>query len=205
MQLEQLIRRFEHLESHLQLDAVLQQVGKTKPYTWCCLLVQDVQRVQLGTVPAEYNQQVATLDLRQLTAEQYKPYWQPIPGRCWIPVNTLYIPIKTQGRHCACLLLGVDHAIATDLPEKLCWYWQILATYVYDSFRRCAPVPLSGQHLTKRELECLHWVAQGKTSWEIAQILGISERTVNFHINNSLAKSGCANRHHLSAIYMNLS
>jgi len=36
--------------------------------------------------------------------------------------------------------------------------------------------------LTARELECLHWAAMGKTSWEIGMILGVTERTVNFHI-----------------------
>lgn len=42
--------------------------------------------------------------------------------------------------------------------------------------------------LTKREHDCLYWAAQGKTSWEIGQILGICERTVNFHIANSCTK-----------------
>lgn len=38
--------------------------------------------------------------------------------------------------------------------------------------------------LTAREHDCLYWAAQGKTSWEIGCILGISERTANFHIAN---------------------
>jgi len=42
--------------------------------------------------------------------------------------------------------------------------------------------------LTKREHDCLYWAAQGKTSWEIGRILGIRERTVNFHIANSCGK-----------------
>ena len=42
--------------------------------------------------------------------------------------------------------------------------------------------------LTARERECLLWAAQGKTSWEIGRILGIAERTVNFHIANTCAK-----------------
>lgn len=31
--------------------------------------------------------------------------------------------------------------------------------------------------------------AEGKTSSEVSEILGISERTVNFHINNTVAKN----------------
>uniref|UniRef100_UPI003341C9FF helix-turn-helix domain-containing protein n=1 Tax=Castellaniella defragrans TaxID=75697 RepID=UPI003341C9FF len=42
--------------------------------------------------------------------------------------------------------------------------------------------------LSDREQECLLWAAQGKTSWEIGRILGIAERTVNFHIANTCAK-----------------
>ncbi len=42
--------------------------------------------------------------------------------------------------------------------------------------------------LTARELECLHWAAMGKTSWEIGMILGVAERTVNFHIRNATDK-----------------
>ena len=42
--------------------------------------------------------------------------------------------------------------------------------------------------LSGRELQCLNWVATGKTSWETAAILGLSERTVNFHIKNACRK-----------------
>tara|TARA_R110000787_G_scaffold25249_4_gene71037 strand:- start:3770 stop:4453 length:684 start_codon:yes stop_codon:yes gene_type:complete len=48
--------------------------------------------------------------------------------------------------------------------------------------------------LTPRERECLLWIAKGKTSWEIAVILGVSERTVNFHVDNARAKFGVASR-----------
>jgi DNA-binding CsgD family transcriptional regulator len=42
--------------------------------------------------------------------------------------------------------------------------------------------------LTGRELQCLAWVSRGKTSWETATILGLSERTVNFHLCNASRK-----------------
>lgn len=42
--------------------------------------------------------------------------------------------------------------------------------------------------LSKRETECLTWVASGKTAWEVAQILSISESTVIFHIENAKKK-----------------
>lgn len=48
--------------------------------------------------------------------------------------------------------------------------------------------------LTLREKEVLRWTAEGKTSYEISQILDVSERTVNFHINNAVAKLETSNK-----------
>lgn len=48
--------------------------------------------------------------------------------------------------------------------------------------------------LTERELEMLTWVARGKSSADIAVIAGISERTVNFHVENAMHKLGVASR-----------
>jgi LuxR family transcriptional regulator, activator of conjugal transfer of Ti plasmids len=42
--------------------------------------------------------------------------------------------------------------------------------------------------LSHRELECLTWTAKGKTTWDIAMILEISEHTVNYHIKNAMKK-----------------
>jgi DNA-binding NarL/FixJ family response regulator len=48
--------------------------------------------------------------------------------------------------------------------------------------------------LNDREVETLTWAARGKTSAEIAQILGLSKRTVDFHIDNARSKLGAATR-----------
>lgn len=42
--------------------------------------------------------------------------------------------------------------------------------------------------ITLREADCLLWTARGKSAWETAVILGVSERTVNFHIENARHK-----------------
>ena len=56
-----------------------------------------------------------------------------------------------------------------------------------DGFRRPA-------RLTKRQLECLLWVARGKTDWEIAQILGLAEDTVTEHVDEARRRYGVARR-----------
>lgn len=42
--------------------------------------------------------------------------------------------------------------------------------------------------LSPREREVLTWTAQGKTTWEVAQILGISQLTVAAHVKNAKLK-----------------
>ncbi|HEM7792856.1 LuxR family transcriptional regulator AbaR [Acinetobacter nosocomialis] len=49
-------------------------------------------------------------------------------------------------------------------------------------------------YLTNREKEALRWTAEGKTSAEIAQIIGVTERTVNFHLCNSMQKLNVNNK-----------
>ena len=46
--------------------------------------------------------------------------------------------------------------------------------------------------LSARELDCLQWAAAGKTAWEASVILGITERTVRFHLNAAREKLACA-------------
>jgi len=48
--------------------------------------------------------------------------------------------------------------------------------------------------LTDRERDALAWVAEGKSDWEISVILGLSETTVRFHVDNARRKLGAVNR-----------
>jgi len=54
--------------------------------------------------------------------------------------------------------------------------------------------------ITKRESEVLYWVSYGKTSWEISQILEMSPRTVNKHLEQIFKKLGVDNRTSAAAI-----
>jgi len=49
-------------------------------------------------------------------------------------------------------------------------------------------------NLTDREIETLTWSARGKTSNEIAEIICLSKRTVDFHIESAIRKLGVATR-----------
>lgn len=59
---------------------------------------------------------------------------------------------------------------------------------------------MQGRKLSNREVACLHWSSLGKTSWETGLILGVTERTVNFHIGNACNKLGVNSRRAAVAI-----
>ncbi len=49
-------------------------------------------------------------------------------------------------------------------------------------------------HITRRELQVLSLVAQGRVSKEIASLLNISFQTVNQHLKNIYQKTGAHNK-----------
>ena len=56
--------------------------------------------------------------------------------------------------------------------------------------------------LTGREVEVLHWMAEGKRDGEIALILGIGVRTVHRHAANLFAKLGVETRTAAAAVFL---
>ncbi len=84
---------------------------------------------------------------------------------------------------------------------------QVLSYHFHDTIQRtlkankAASLPIP---LTEREVEILRWTAGGKTAWEVGAILKISERTVNFHLQNVMEKFGVHNKTHAAAKAMNL-
>lgn len=56
------------------------------------------------------------------------------------------------------------------------------------------------KQLTTREKDCLCWCAEGARNAEIADRLGISESTVEFHLRNARKKLGARTREHALAL-----
>lgn len=72
----------------------------------------------------------------------------------------------------------------------------LLAHFVHEAARPFARSRANATlpELTRRERECLHWAAEGKTSWEMGQLLGVAERTAVFHIQNAARKLDVSGR-----------
>lgn len=80
---------------------------------------------------------------------------------------------------------------------------QLIMPHLHDALNRIALERQSLIHnslFTKRELEVLHWVREGKTNWEIATIIDVSERTVKFHLKNIFGKMGVTRRSQAAAM-----
>ncbi|MFM8900272.1 MAG: LuxR family transcriptional regulator [Burkholderiales bacterium] len=73
-------------------------------------------------------------------------------------------------------------------------YAQEAASRVIEIPRRESPEPPL-RPLTAREVDALRWTFEGKTAWEVGKILGITERTAVFHVNNAMHKLGCISKH----------
>jgi DNA-binding response OmpR family regulator len=92
---------------------------------------------------------------------------------------------ELKGRH-----LGADDYVTKPID------FEVLATIINARLAGVARSELWPKlvQLNDREVETLTWVARGKTSAEIAQILGLTKRTVDFHIDNARTKLGAATR-----------
>jgi LuxR family transcriptional regulator, quorum-sensing system regulator BjaR1 len=88
-----------------------------------------------------------------------------------------------------------------DLTARTKAALHLIGLYAFDRIHRLAgPLPDQWPHLTEREREVLTWMASGKSSWEIGEILGIAKRTVDEHSQTVQRKLGAANRSHAVAI-----
>jgi len=73
--------------------------------------------------------------------------------------------------------------------------------YGFDHIRRLlGPAPHPSTRLTQREREAIAWASQGKSAWEIGEILHIAQRTAEEHLATAARKLGAVNRTHAVAL-----
>ena len=93
----------------------------------------------------------------------------------------------------------IDLDRRNELRTRAHWF----ASVLHDAIRRVVltsdGAPVVTDNLSEREKDCLMWVADGRTSAQIASRLKISERTVLFHIENAGVKLGVNGRHNIVA------
>jgi LuxR family transcriptional activator of bioluminescence operon len=80
--------------------------------------------------------------------------------------------------------------------EEKQYIWQAIAQCYFHYLRQfLLSKSIKGLKLTRREQQCLQLTSQGIRIDKIAEILEISQRTVNYHIQNANKKLGVSNKY----------
>jgi LuxR family transcriptional regulator, quorum-sensing system regulator BjaR1 len=102
------------------------------------------------------------------------------------------VPIGRSASMPACVwLAGEDPELSDDAMQAV----QLIGLFA--ASKACALSLVLTDHppvLTAREREVLTWAAQGKSSWEIGQILNIAKRTVDEYSQRAARKLGASNK-----------
>ncbi len=104
--------------------------------------------------------------------------------------------ISPQTHHEA--LFSRDRCSKTRKAEYLASYFRTLLSKSQGTSQaargRRFELAHSTRVLSRREFAVLLWMKEGKTNWEIGQILGLSERTVRFHVKSIFDKLDVTSR-----------
>jgi DNA-binding CsgD family transcriptional regulator len=105
----------------------------------------------------------------------------------------LAVPVWREEGLAGCVLVSGAAAISSGGSSGP-WLVLVAEAAVAASLRIEATRAQAGIHLTLREIECLSWVLEGKTNWEIGMLTGVTPRTVQFHLSNAAQKLEAGNR-----------
>lgn len=108
--------------------------------------------------------------------------------------NGLTVPVHGRAGERALFLVTSDIARGDwqQLRQIYMRDFQVLAAHLNSLVTRLEGADLLQTGLSRRERECLEWVAEGKTGWEISVILGLSERTVRSYLESARYKLGAS-------------
>lgn len=101
-------------------------------------------------------------------------------------------PIKDKGFGAAMFSVNLecDDRHWNELRNDLVKGFHLFAHYFHLRMKEViAGRPVSADFdLSPREREVLQWAAEGKTAWETAKLLGVSERAIRLYTENAMAK-----------------
>jgi len=104
----------------------------------------------------------------------------------------VYIPVHDVHGTCGAVGFGGDREVvnAGELKELT-----FIASYLFSRLSEIREIrSRTPAGLSRREIECLHWAAAGKTTTEMAKILDLSEYTVNHYLSRATRKLDSVNR-----------
>ncbi|HVZ70114.1 MAG TPA: autoinducer binding domain-containing protein [Rhizomicrobium sp.] len=103
-------------------------------------------------------------------------------------VNAFVVPIEGPQRELFVVrMTSPEKKFDPQARQTLYMLGILYSTIGLNKFKNPSPeIRLSP--LTLREAECLRWASEGKSDWDISEILGISQHTVHEHLERSKAK-----------------
>ncbi len=208
--LETMVDNINKINSKENLNKFLSDIETVFNYSWAGMLIFEpsLNRSYItkyfGNVPSSLinliskDQKIKQYCLNESSPVNYRDLFvdshiSPIESLFTHQQIELIIPINGFGSELSCLIFAIPMPVMTSkVVEKIGWYWLLLSTLVYSKYRK--NIAQSLNDLTKRELECIRWASEGKTSWEISRLLTISQRTVDFHLANCITKTDSISR-----------
>lgn len=122
----------------------------------------------------------------------------------------LSVPVhEARGNVKSMISLARDQPLPDDPAETehMIAAGKVLASCVHFAYRSLIATEMSATqrpNLSPQESQCLRWVAMGKTSAEIGEIMSIAEPTVVFHIKHVMEKLDVKNRPQAVAVAFRL-
>lgn len=95
-----------------------------------------------------------------------------------------------RNRYCLIFICPTDVILSQQRLRETAVVAGYFASLLFQDITKVA----RDMELTERELECLYWIAEGKTSDEIATIIGISKNTINNYITSVMRKTATRTR-----------
>lgn len=92
-----------------------------------------------------------------------------------------------------------EHAVDEDVIRSVIYASSIVAQRLLEYGISVADARPA---LTDRERDVMTYICEGKTDWETSVILGISEATARFHVDNARRKLGATNRTQAAARFV---
>jgi LuxR family quorum-sensing transcriptional regulator LasR len=175
----------------------------------------------LSNLPASQNESQSNDDhghadpiFESIRARLTPMFWRPTPTETAnhddIPHlsnsgigDGIIFPVHARSVGTAALgfFLTADRGDATQTIAASLGDVSLTAAYLHESMARIASTTqqMPRVPLTRREMECLYWIAHHKSNWAIAKIIGISEHGVVYYVRRLMWKLDAQNRYHAVA------
>ncbi|HEY6258996.1 MAG TPA: LuxR family transcriptional regulator [Xanthobacteraceae bacterium] len=116
-------------------------------------------------------------------------------ARAYGLVDGYVVPIHGPAEYQGVVSLAASGRLHLDPLERA--VLETMSTTIHHRCRSAVGFGSASQalaHLTAREIECLQWVASGKTDWEIGRLIGIAAPTAHYHVERAKKKLGVRSR-----------